>query len=210
LDHRLIEALMDPRRAPVERPAQTFFPGGAPVPEIKVLSLRNRGYTVRADVVVPPGGAEGVLIAMGTVLGGWSLHLLGGRLRYVHNFLGASIDVIEGAEVVGRGSRRLSYTFSPSSGGPGQPAGIGRLLVDGYQVAEGRIERVPFSRYNLTGGGLTCGWEQGPAVGPGYEAPFPFTGQLIRVEVTADPPAGAGSDPTRQAFSDLDAILAEQ
>jgi hypothetical protein len=38
-------------------------------------------------------------------------------------------------------------------------------------------------RYSITGGGITCGWEQGPAIGDDYEAPFPFTGTLGPVTV---------------------------
>ena len=42
------------------------------------------------DVDVADGGVapEGVLLAIGSVLGGWSFHLLDGRLRYVHNLYG--------------------------------------------------------------------------------------------------------------------------
>lgn len=209
LDHRLIEALADPRRAPPERPAQTFWPGGAPVPENRAISLRGRAYTITAAATIPPGGAEGVLIAMGTVLGGWSFHMVKGRPRYVNNFLGASTDVIEAPGPVAAGAHQLGFSFEPAAPGPGQPAGVGRLLVDGLAVAEGKIERVPISRWNLTGGGITCGWEQGPAVGSGYEAPFRFTGDLASVEIRVAAP-GPGPSPQHRSLADIDAILAEQ
>ena len=95
LDNRIFEALLDPRHGPdPNRLAQRVWPHGAPIPENRVVSVRNRRHSLTARVVVPPGGAEGVLVAMGTVLGGWSFHLLGGRLRYVNNFVGAARDVI--------------------------------------------------------------------------------------------------------------------
>lgn len=202
VDHRLIEALLDPRHHPVHRASHTFYPGGAIVPEYRVTPLYGRAHGVAAYVDVPPGGGSGVLVAMGTVLGGWSLHLLKGRLRYVNNFVGAGVDVIEAPAPVAPGRRVLGFSFAPSGAG-----GTGRLLVDGVVVAEGPVARVPISRYNLTGGGLTCGWEQGPAVGPGYEAPFRFDGVIEKVVVETDE---GGADPARAVLADLDAILAEQ
>jgi arylsulfatase A-like enzyme len=208
LDHRLIEALLDPRRTPVHRAEHTFWPapggGGrsAIVPEYRVTSLRGRAHAIAAHVDIPPTGADGILVAMGTVLGGWSLHLLDGRLRYVNNFVGASLDTLAAPGRVPAGRHVLGFVFEPAGAG-----GTARLLVDGRPVAEGRIGRVPISRYNLTGGGLTCGWEQGPAVGAGYTAPFCFTGLLERVVIETDE---GGAEPGRAVLADLDAILAEQ
>jgi hypothetical protein len=198
LDHRLIEAMLDPRRAAPERPAQVFYPNGSIVPENRVLQLRGRRHKVDAYVEVPADGAQGVLVAMGTVLGGWSLHMLDGHLRYVHNFVGAHLDIVASPERIPSGPHVLGFVMEPS--------GTVSLLVDGEAVAESRVERLPISRYNLTGGGLTCGWEQGPAVGPGYKAPFPFTGHIERVVIEA----AGGTDPAGSVFADLDALLAEQ
>jgi arylsulfatase len=201
LDNRLLAALVDPRRLPPERPRQVVWPFGAPIPEGRTVNLRNRPHRVDATVVIPAGGAEGVLLAMGTVLGGWSFHVLEGRLRYVHNFLGARLHVIDGAEPVPPGARVLGFTYEKT----GEFRGRIRLYVDGDQVGEGGIDRVPLARYNLTGGGMTCGWEQGPAVGPGYPAPFRFTGTLERVVITVDGPA-----PQEPPGARFDAIMSEQ
>ena len=211
VDHRLIEALLDPRHHPVHRAQHVFYPSpvaGRPtaiVPEYRVTPLPGRAHAIAAYVEVPESGADGVLVAMGTVLGGWSLHVLGGRLRYVNNFLGAGLDILESPDGIGAGRHVLGFVFSP--GGSGRTGGTGRLFVDGRPVAEDAIERVPISRYNLTGGGLTCGWEQGPPVGPGYRAPFPYRGRLEKVVLETDE---GGADPARDVMSDLDAILAEQ
>lgn len=78
------------------------------------------------------------------------------------------------------------------------------LFVDDELVGEGDIERVPLGRYNLTGGRLTCGWEQGPAVGDDYRAPFRFTGRLESVVIAVE---GAVE---RNPAAEFDAIMAEQ
>jgi arylsulfatase A-like enzyme len=211
LDHRLIEALMDPRHFPVSRREHTFYPGGSIVPEYRVTPLRGRAHRIEAHVDLPASGPSGqpggVLVAMGTGLGGWSFQLLDGRPRYVNNFVGASVDVIEAPAPVRPGRHVLGVEFTPAPAGAGDgPAGVVRLLVDGAEVASGPLGRVPIARYNLTGGGLTCGWEQGPAVGPGYEAPFPFRAGLDKVVIRTDEAVDGGPEPSAR----LDAILAEQ
>jgi arylsulfatase len=199
LNNRLLDALMDPRRDPPAYENQVMWPYGAIVPENRVVNVRGRPHRVRAEVVIPPGGASGVLLAMGTVLGGWSFQIWEDRLRYVHSFVGAQLDVITSPDRVAPGRRRLEFEFTPAGHG-----GTCRLLVDGYPVAEGQIERTPIARYSLTGGGCTCGWEQGPAIGNDYQAPFRFSGQLDRVVISVE---GLSK---RDPQAEFEAIMAEQ
>ena len=218
LDNRLLDALVDPRHQPPERATQVFWPGGAIVPEVEVVSVRNREHSIKARVVVPgrAGGgaptdaaADGVIVAMGTALGGWSLHVLDGHLRYVNNFLGAERHLIRAPDELGAGEHEVGFAYEPlkadePGGGGFHQAGRGRLLVDGAVVAEGIIAKTAFSRYSITGGGLTCGWEQGPAVGEDYEAPFPFAGTLHQVEISVN------GDAWRDPEAEFEAIMSEQ
>jgi arylsulfatase len=71
-------------------------------------------------------------------------------------------------------------------------------------VGDGLIDRITPVRHSITGGGVTCGWEQGPAVAPGYTAPFPFTGTLRKVVVDV---TGA---PYRDLAAEFEAIMSEQ
>ena len=73
------------------RPVHRTGPGRAPVPESVAVNVRGRAHSITAHVTVPDGldVVEGVLAVQGSVLGGWSFHLLGdGRLVYVHNLAG--------------------------------------------------------------------------------------------------------------------------
>jgi len=137
---------------------------------------------------------------MGTTLGGWSLHMFDGRLRYVSNYLGAERFLITSDSHVAAGPHTLAFSFATA----GDFRGVGQLLIDGVVVGEGEIPRVTPVRYSITGGGITCGWEQGPAVGDDYTAPFPFTGRLRRVVVSVD--GVAHRDPR----AEFEAIMAEQ
>ena len=140
-----------------------------------------------------------MLLALGTVLGGWSLHLLDGRVRYVSNFLGSNVTVIESDEIVTPGAHTVGFSFSTQGEG-----GIATLWLDGKGVGEGLIERVTLFRHSISGAGYTCGWEQGPAVGPGYQAPFRCTAQIQKVIVEVDGPI------VHDPKAEFDAIMAEQ
>ena len=56
-----------------------YFPGGAQVPESVAVNVRNRSHALIVDVTVPDPTTDGVLLALGSALGGWSLHILDGQ-----------------------------------------------------------------------------------------------------------------------------------
>jgi arylsulfatase len=143
---------------------------------------------------------SGVLLAVGSILGGWSLHFADGRLRYVHNLYGKVRHVLESPEPVGPGVHQVALAFTKDEG-LGGPA---RLLVDGEVVTEGVIDRFTAAGFNGVGVGLTCGYEWGPAVGEGYDAPFAFNGTIERAVVEVTGPV------VRNPLAEIAAILAEQ
>jgi arylsulfatase A-like enzyme len=201
LDNRPLAVLLSPRRPFETRRRYAFWPGGAVVPETVTMNVRNRTHLITAEVDVPDAGPlEGVLLAMGTTLGGWSFHVRAGCLRYVHNYVGKERHVIGSELPVPSGAHELAFSFETAGGF----RGTGRLLVDGEVVGEGEIPRVTPARYSITGGGVTCGWEQGPAVGDDYRAPFAFTGHLRRVVVEVE------GRPHRDPEAEFEAIMSEQ
>jgi arylsulfatase len=201
LDNRPVAALLAPRRPFADLPRYVFWPGASIVPETVTVNVRNRSHVMVADVDVPKDGPlEGVLLAMGTTLGGWSFHVLDGRLRYAHNYVGKLCAVIESDDVITPGVHQLAMSFVA----PGDLTATATLLVDGKVVGEGPIERHTPVRHSITGGGITCGWEQGPSVGPGYAAPFRFTGKLRRVVVDVS------GEPYRDLQAEFEAIMSEQ
>jgi arylsulfatase len=204
LDNRPVAALMSPRRPPDARTRYVFWPGETIVPETVTVNVRNRPHRITAEVDMDdsPDGepAHGVLLALGTALGGWSLHVFDGRLRYVNNYLGKERHALSSEAVIPAGRHRLGFTFSTD----GDFRGTGRLFIDVQIVGEAEIPRITPVRHSLTGGGVTCGWEQGPAVGADYEAPFRFNRVLHRVVVGV---TGVGH---RDPSAEFEAIMSEQ
>jgi arylsulfatase len=202
LDNRVLWAVVHPkpdRRRPRDR--HRYFPFTSQVPESVAVNVRNRSHALIVDATIPESAnVDGVLLALGSVLGGWSFQILEGRLRYVHNLYGKERHVIEAAEHVGAGRHRFEYVFAKDDG----PGGTGELRCDGEPVARGTIPRFTPSGFNNVGAGLTCGYEWGPAIGVGYDAPFRFAGSIERAWVETRGPV------VRDPLAELEAILSEQ
>jgi arylsulfatase len=119
---------------------------------------------------------------MGSLLGGWTLFVLDGRLRYVHNLASYRDYRIVADTPVRAGRHRLAFRFERS----GEHRGTGSLLVDGVVAGSVDIDWFTPLRFSLTVAGLTCGRSGPLPVCDDYEAPFAFTGVLHEVVVEVD------------------------
>ena len=189
LDNRPLAALEAPRRAFHSRQHATYFPSPHPVPENNAINTKGRSHRIVATVDVPVDTTpfHGVLLAMGTVLGGWSFHALDGRLRYASNYVGRDQYVVESDTEITSGEHALIMTFDARP----DFSGTVQLYVDGVEVGRGEIPRTTPVRHSISGAGMTCGWEQGPPVGPGYSAPFACTGTITSISRNITPAAGS-------------------
>jgi arylsulfatase len=202
LDNRPLFAILNPRpNRRQERDTYVYLPGTAPVPEAVAVNVRNRSHTITASITVPDGVTpNGTLLAMGSVLGGFTLQLVDGRPRYVHNLYGASRDVVNGDATVEPGKHDVAFAFTKT----GEFTGRGEVLVDGVVVGMADVPHFTPMTFSYTGGGLTCGYEVGPAIGPGYDAPFRANVAIEQVVVDV-----SGS-PHRDPRAEYENIMAEQ
>ena len=203
LDNRVLWSIVHPRPSRlVPRDVVRFFPGGAPVPERVAVDVRRRSHRLHAVVEVVGGEpAEGVLLALGSALGGWSFHVLAGRLRYVYNLYGKERTTVIADRALPPGRHEVWADVAVDQAGEGA---VVTLACDGEPVGAGAVSRVAPAESNGLGVGLTCGSEWGPAVGDGYRAPFPFSGRIL--EATVEARGQARPDP----LAALAAVLAEQ
>jgi hypothetical protein len=118
----------------------------------------------------------------------------------VHNLYSKERHIIGSDEVIAPGPHELSYTFTKTKGF----AGTGTLRVDGRVVGEGEIPHFTPMSFSGTGGGLTCGYEVGPAVGDDYFAPFRCNATIRRVVVEVS------GEHERDPMAVFHAIMAEQ
>ncbi len=129
---------------PAGRETMTFYPGMTHLMEMTVLNVKNRSHTITAEVEIPEGGADGVIIAQGGRFAGWSLYVKDGAAKYVHNWFDAEYYYVGGKEELPAGRVNIRYHFNFKGTVPGG-GGTGTLYVNEEKVAEGQIGKtVPF------------------------------------------------------------------
>ena len=120
--------------------SQILFGGMGRLSENSIVSIKNKSYSITADVDVPKSGAEGVIVAQGGNLNGWSLYAKGGKLKYCYNFFGIDVSFVEAAQPIPAGNHQVRMEFKYDGGGTAKGGGV-TLYVDGKSVGQGRIER---------------------------------------------------------------------
>ena len=71
-----------------DRKALTLYEGMTGMMENAFINVKNRSHTITAEVEIPEGGGEGVILCQGGRFAGWSLYMKGGKVSYVHNWVG--------------------------------------------------------------------------------------------------------------------------
>ena len=164
----------------------SYGPGTIRLPEDAVINIKNRSFSIVAEVDNPNGNAEGVLVTLGGETGGYALLVLESKPTFQYNFLGLQRYTIASSESLPKGECTIRFDFAYDGGGPGK-GGTGMLSVNGKKVAGGRIEKtVPV--YFSTDDTFDVGEDWGTPVSTAYQPPFPFTGTLKRVTVQAKSP----------------------
>ena len=162
-----------------------YYPDGAPVPTFTSPPIMNRPHSITAEVGIPKGGAEGILLAAGGVAGGYALYVKDNKLHYVHNYLGIHQFTVSSVEDVPEGSVTLRYEFEvtiPPQIKEGKGAGgRAQLYIDGKLVGDAEFPMTTPIVFGLEG--MSCGYHFGDGVTEEYKAPFRFTGKISRVTV---------------------------
>jgi arylsulfatase len=181
LDDRLSERFdVTLRPSPAAgRTTFTYYSGVAPIPEGSAPSLRNRSFSITANVEVPESGAEGVLLTQGGRFAGWGFFLEDSKPTYLYNFANAERYIIQSPEKLPPGKSTVRFDFDYDGGGVGA-GGTGKLFINDQQVAEGRIEKTVPYRLALDET-FDVGRDTGTPVAETYQVPFPFTGNLQKV-----------------------------
>jgi arylsulfatase len=122
------------------RTSLTLHSGMKDMSENVFLNVKNKSVTIEAEVEVPAGGGEGVILAQGGRFGGWSLYLKDGKPTYAYNYLGMQRSSVAAQDPLAAGKATVRIEFAYDGGGLGK-GGVGTLYVDGKQVGSGRIER---------------------------------------------------------------------
>ncbi|WP_281426216.1 arylsulfatase [Miltoncostaea oceani] len=177
-----IEASMAGRPTLIRGDSQLFFPGMGRLSENSVVSIKNRSFSVTAEVEVPVGGADGVIIAQGGRFGGWAVYARDGHAKFVYNVLGVQEFATVADVAIPRGTHQVRVEFAYDGGGLAKGGDV-TIYHDGEPVGAGRVERTQpmvFSADETT----DIGYESGTTVTPDYSATSSrFTGRINWVQL---------------------------
>jgi len=193
-DRSALELFTTPRpQLSPPRNRYIYYPGTADVPESQAVNIRNRSYSLAAQVDIPDGGAEGVLFAHGSRFGGHTLYVKDNRLHYAYNFVGSFEQKIAATEDLPSGTDLLLSASFDKDGEdpPGVSTGTLSLYHGDRKVGEARIKTQP-GKFMIGEEGLCVGRDSGEPVTDDYPgvAPHRFTGGTIKrvaVDVSGDP-----------------------
>jgi arylsulfatase len=166
----------------VKGSAQILYGGMSRLSENSVLNMKNKSHSVTAEIDVPEGGANGVMVAQGGAFAGWSLYLHEGKPKYCHNLAGLMRFYVEGDQVVPPGNHQVRMEFTYDGGGLAK-GGKAALFIDGKPVGDGRIDATVPMIYS---GDETCdvGSDSGTPVSEDYAGESSrFTGTVNWVEL---------------------------
>ncbi|MBX3433161.1 MAG: arylsulfatase [Pirellulales bacterium] len=181
--------------------------------------LLNCSYSVMAEIAVPEGGAEGMILTSGGRFAGYGFYLLGGKPTFLWNLIDLERIKWEGPAPLAAGEHTLEFDFQYEGLGVGTLAfndlsglggsGVGTLKVDGQVVQTRRMERtLP----------MILQWDESFDIGSDtltgvndadYHPPFPFTGELRKLTIKVDRPELSEADIRRLEAAQRENPLSE-
>ena len=200
LDASVATRMVTPRPS-MSAGRKVFTYSGEPVtgiPRGTAPSVLNTSYTITADIEVPQGGADGMIVTDGGRFGGYGMYLLKGKPVFLWNLLDLKRVRWEGADALAPGKHTIEYDFKYDGLGFATLAfnnisglgrgGTGTLKVDGKVVSTQAMEHtVP----------LTLPWDETFDIGSDtgtpvddqdYQVPFKFTGKIDKLTISIEPP----------------------
>jgi len=161
-------------------------------------NLLNCSYTVTADLTIPEGGADGMIVTCGGRFAGYGFYLLKGKPVWLWNLFDLERIRWEGPEALSPGKHTLEFDFVYDGLGVGTLAfnnvsGIGRggtgtLKIDGKEVATKKMAHtIPVilqfdESFDIGSDTLT------PVDDKDYQVPFKLTAKLNKLTIKIDRP----------------------
>ena len=166
----------------VKGKTQLLFGGMGRLSENSVVNIKNKSYSVTAEVIVPKSGANGVIIAQGGAFNGWSLYAKEGKLKYCYNLLGIKLFYVDTSKAIPSGQHQVRMEFKYDGGGLAK-GGNASLYLDGAKVGEGRVDTTVPMAFSAD---ETCdvGKGTGSSVTPDYDPKEnEFSGEVNWVQI---------------------------
>jgi arylsulfatase A-like enzyme len=149
------------------------------LPEGSAPDLKNKSFTITAEVEIPSNGGDGMIFTQGGITAGWGFYLLKGKLVGLHNYIGLQRYRAVSTENVPTGKCTLTFDFKYDGGGMSKGGTI-TLLANGKKLGESRVEKTAGFKYSLYEG-QDIGEDSGSPVDFDYTPPFKFNGKIQKL-----------------------------
>ena len=181
----------------------TYTGVNAGIPFGNAPSILDKDYTITAEITVPKGGAEGMIVTLGGRFGGYGMFLQKGKPVFAYNLLDmerfrweGGVGGRVGADLFGRalapGKHTLVFNFKYDGPGPGK-GGTGVFTVDGKEMASKKIAHtIPLIM--TVDETFDIGLDTGTGVDNSYQLPFKFTGTIDKLTIKLGPSQMSAAD----------------
>jgi arylsulfatase A-like enzyme len=169
--------------------------------------LLDTSYTITADIEVPQGGGDGMIVTDGGRFGGYGMYLLKGKPVFLWNLLDLKRVRWEGRDALTAGKHTLEYDFKYDRLGLGTLAynsisGLGRGGTGTFKV-DGKVVSTQAMEHSVP---LTLPWDETFDIGSDtgtpvddhdYQVPFAFNGKINKLSFSIAPPLLTEADKTK-------------
>ena len=163
----------------------SYGPGTVRLPEDGVIDIKNRSFSIIAEVESADGETEGVIVTDGGMTGGYALLVQNGKPTFIYNWLALERYTVASPDPLPKGKSTIRLDFAYDGGGLGK-GGTATLSVNGKNVAEGRVANTVPNIFSW-GDTFDVGEDCCTPVSPTYKVPFKFTGKINSVTIEAEP-----------------------
>jgi arylsulfatase A-like enzyme len=187
LDNAILPRILAPKPSYVAGRTDFTYTGNLTgIPNSNAPNVLARSFTITADVEVPDGGGDGMIVTDGGRFGGYGLYVLKGKPVFTFNLLALEKARWEGDEPLAPGKHTLEFDFTYD--GPGMAkGGSGVLKVDGQEVATKTLPHTIPAILTIDET-LDIGSDtRTPVDDADYQVPFPFTGTIDKVGFNLGP-----------------------
>jgi len=202
LDNTAFVRIQTPRPSAVAgKTVFTYTGENAGIPVGNAPDILDKDYTITAEITVPKGGAEGMIVTLGGRFGGYGLYLLKGKPVFTYNLLDLERSRWEGGlglarDVLGRalapGKHTLVFDFKYDGPGPGK-GGTGVFTVDGKELAKKTLKHTIPLLMSIDET-FDIGVDTRTGVDDSYTLPFRFTGTIDKLTFKLGPSQLSAAD----------------
>ena len=183
----------------------TFYGDVENIASGMIPRVYGRSYAIESELVIPKGGAEGVIVAEADEMGGFALWVDGdGKLHHSYSMMGVEQYKQVSTEALPSGDVTVRMQFDADAPKPGT-GGLVSLYANDKKIGEGRMDHTVALRFSFYSG-MDMGRDNGITVDPAYRdrAPYAFTGTVKKVVIDLKPETHEDEKKLHQATQSLE------